>query len=56
MIGASQGLGYLVQVGGEVGNSRQVLLGIVLIGLFSYLFERLLFRQIEKKYEVWRLA
>lgn len=56
MIGASYGLGWMVQTGGEIGNSRQVLLGIVLIGSFSYLFERLLFRQIEKRYEVWRLA
>jgi ABC-type nitrate/sulfonate/bicarbonate transport system permease component len=56
MIGATEGLGWMVQVGGEIGNSRQVLLGIVLIGMFSYLFERLLFRQIEKRYEVWRLA
>ena len=56
MIGASQGLGWMVSTGGEIGNSRQVLLGIVLIGLFSYLFERLIFRQIEKRYEVWRLT
>ncbi len=56
MIGATQGVGWMVQMGGEIGNSRQVLLGIVLIGLFSYVFERLFFRQIEKRYEVWRLA
>lgn len=56
MIGASAGLGWMVQVGGEIGNSRQVLLGIVLIGGISYLFERLFFRQIEKRYEVWRLT
>ena len=55
MIGASVGLGYMVQTAGEVGNSRLVLLGIALIGLFSYMFERLLFRPIEKRYEVWRL-
>lgn len=56
MIGASVGVGYLVQTAGEVGNMRLVLLGIVMIGLFSYLFERALFRPIEKRYEVWRLA
>jgi len=55
MIGASVGLGYMVQTAGEVGNSRLVLLGIAMIGLFSYIFERLLFRPIEKRYEVWRL-
>lgn len=56
MIGASVGLGAMLQTGGEVGNSRIVLLGIVLIGFFSYLFERTLFRPIEKRYEVWRLS
>ena len=56
MIGAAAGVGWMVQVGGEIGNARQILLGIVLIGGFSYLFERLLFRPIERRYEVWRLA
>ena len=56
MIGATQGLGWMVSMGGEIGNSRQVLLGIVLIGGVSWLFERLFFRQIEKRYEVWRLT
>ena len=55
MIGASKGLGWMVSMGGEIGNSRQVLLGIVLIGGVSWLFERMIFRQIEKRYEVWRL-
>jgi len=55
MIGASVGLGAMLQTGGEVGNARIVLLGIVMIGFFSYLFERTLFRPIEKRYEVWRL-
>ncbi|WP_455218226.1 ABC transporter permease [Kaarinaea lacus] len=55
MIGATQGLGWMVSMGGEIGNSRQVLLGIVLIGGVSWLFERMFFRQIEKRYEVWRL-
>jgi taurine transport system permease protein len=56
MIGATQGLGWMVSMGGEIGNSRQVLLGIALIGGVSWLFERLFFRQIEKRYEVWRLS
>jgi ABC-type nitrate/sulfonate/bicarbonate transport system permease component len=55
MIGATQGLGWMVSMGGEIGNSRQVLLGITLIGGVSWMFERLFFRQIEKRYEVWRL-
>ena len=40
---------------GEIGNSRQVLLGIVLIGGLSWTFEGLIFRQIEKnmKFGVW---
>lgn len=54
MIGATQGIGWMVSVGGEIGNARQVLLGITLIGTFSWIFERLVFRQLEKRYEVWR--
>lgn len=56
MIGATSGIGWMVSMGGEVGNARQVLLGIALIGGLSWAFERLIFRQIEKRYEVWRLA
>ena len=56
MIGATAGIGWMVSMGGEIGNARQVLLGIVLIGGLSWLFERLIFRQIERRYEVWRDA
>lgn len=56
MVGATQGIGWMVSMGGEIGNARQVLLGITLIGGLSWLFERLIFRQIEKRYEVWRLV
>ena len=55
MIGATHGFGWMVSMGGEIGNARQVMLGIVLIGGVSWLFERIFFRQIEKRYEVWRL-
>lgn len=53
MIGASSGIGWMVSMGGEVGNTAQVMMGIVLIGLFSWVFERFVFRQLEKRYEVW---
>lgn len=54
MVGATQGIGWMVSMGGEIGNAKQVLLGIALIGGLSWMFERLFFRQIEKRYEVWR--
>lgn len=54
MIGASQGIGWMVATGGQVGNSAQVLLGIVLIGLIAWLMESLVFRRIERRYENWR--
>jgi len=56
MVGATQGIGWMVSMGGEIGNARQVLLGIAMIGGLSYAFERLIFRRIEKRYEVWRLV
>ncbi|RFB85177.1 ABC transporter permease [Rhizobium leguminosarum bv. trifolii] len=54
MIGASQGIGWMVAMGGQVGNSAQVLLGITLIGLTAWLMESLVFRRIERRYESWR--
>jgi len=54
MIGASQGIGWMVSVGGQIGNSSQVLLGIVLIGLIAWLVESLVFRRIEQHYQNWR--
>lgn len=56
MVGATQGIGWMVSMGGEIGNARQVLLGIAMIGGLSWAIERLVFRQIEKRYEVWRLT
>jgi len=54
MVGASQGIGWMVATGGQVGNSSQVLLGIVLIGLIAWLTESLVFRRIERRYQAWR--
>jgi len=54
MIGASQGIGWMVSTGGQVGNSGQVLLGIVLIGSIAWLTESLVFRRLESRYANWR--
>ena len=54
MIGASQGIGWMVSMGGQIGNSSQVLLGISLIGLLAWLMESLVFRRIERHYQAWR--
>ncbi len=54
MIGASQGIGWMVSTGGQIGNASQVLLGIVLIGLIAWLAESLIFRRIENHYQHWR--
>lgn len=53
--GIGRGLGHMVNLSDEVGSARAMMLGIVLIGLLSYVFERLIFRRIERHYEVWRL-
>jgi len=54
MIGASQGIGWMVAMGGQTGNSSEVILGISLIGLMAWLMESLVFRRIERRYEGWR--
>ncbi|WP_273822915.1 MULTISPECIES: ABC transporter permease [Pseudomonas] len=56
MIGASQGIGWMVSMGGQIGNSSQVLLGIVIIGLLAWLMESLVFRRLERHYQSWRAA
>jgi taurine transport system permease protein len=54
MIGASQGIGWMVAVGGQIGNANQVLLGIAVIGLIAWLMESLVFQRLERRYESWR--
>ena len=54
MVGASKGIGWMVSMGGQVGNSSQVLLGIAVIGLIAWLMESLVFRRIERHYQHWR--
>jgi NitT/TauT family transport system permease protein/taurine transport system permease protein len=54
MIGASQGIGWMVAMGGQTGNSSEVLLGVSLIGFIAWLMESLVFRRIERRYESWR--
>jgi NitT/TauT family transport system permease protein/taurine transport system permease protein len=45
----------MVSTGGQIGNSSQVLLGIVLIGLIAWLMESFVFRRIERHYQKWRV-
>lgn len=56
MIGASKGIGWMVSMGGQIGNASQVLLGIAIIGLLAWLMESLVFRRIERHYQSWRAA
>lgn len=56
MIGASQGIGWMVSMGGQIGNSSQVLLGITIIGLLAWMMESLVFRRLERHYQSWRAA
>lgn len=53
MIGATRGIGWMVSMGGQVGNADQVLLGMVLIGVIAWLMESLVFRRIESHYQHW---
>lgn len=55
MIGASKGIGWMVSMGGQIGNSSQVLLGIVIIGLIAWLMETFAFKRLEKHYQTWRV-
>jgi ABC-type nitrate/sulfonate/bicarbonate transport system permease component len=56
MIGASQGIGWMVAMGGQVGNMAQVILGILLIGLIAWAAEAAIFGRLERHYRQWRPA
>jgi len=53
--GIGRGLGHMVDLTYQLGDGRAMMLGIVFIGFLSYIFERLIFRRIERHYEVWRI-
>jgi ABC-type nitrate/sulfonate/bicarbonate transport system permease component len=54
MIGASRGIGWMVATGGQIGNTAQVLLGIILIGLIAWAAEAIIFSRLERHYRAWR--
>lgn len=54
MIGASRGIGWMVATGGQIGNTAQVLLGIILIGLIAWAAETMIFSRLERHYRAWR--
>ncbi|SMH61671.1 ABC transporter permease [Azospirillum agricola] len=56
MLGASQGIGWMVAMGGQIGNATQVLLGVAIIGMTAWITESLVFRRIERRYRHWHLA
>ena len=53
MVGASNGIGWMVAMGGQIGSSSQVLLGIAIIGTIAWVTEFLIFRRIELRYQSW---
>lgn len=55
MLGASRGIGWMVAMGGQIGNTTQVLLGIAIIGFTAWLAESLVFRRMERHYRTWHL-
>jgi len=55
MNGVGRGLGQVINLSNQVGDNASMMLAIVMIGFLSYLFERLIFRRMEKHYEVWRI-
>ncbi len=53
--GIGRGLGHMVDLTYQLGDGKAMMVGIVMIGALSYIFERLIFRRIERHYEVWRI-
>lgn len=53
LLGASKGLGYLIQEGREMAQPDLIIVGVLTIGLTGMLFDKL-FRYLEKRFLRWK--
>ena len=53
MIGGNAGLGYFISTNGQTGNPAAVMLGILVVGFLSWLFDRLMLRPLKHRLAGW---
>ena len=55
MVGVPRGIGYVLNVGRNTGNTAVTLIVILTLGVMMILMEEVLFRLIEKRFNRWKL-
>jgi NitT/TauT family transport system permease protein len=53
LVGANQGIGFMINLAGQTLNMSQAMLGIVLLGIFGIAIGEVM-RRIERRFDVWR--
>jgi NitT/TauT family transport system permease protein/taurine transport system permease protein len=53
LVGANQGIGFMINLAGQMLNMSQAMLGIVLLGTFGIAIGEVM-RRIERRFDVWR--
>ena len=53
LVGGNAGIGYMINVAGQMLNTSRMMLGIVLLGVFGILVGEAT-RRVERRFEVWR--
>ena len=53
LVGANHGLGFMINLAGQMLNMAQAMLGIVLLGIFGIAIGELI-RRVERRFDVWR--
>jgi NitT/TauT family transport system permease protein len=53
LVGANQGIGFMINLAGQTLNMSQAMLGIVVLGIFGIAIGEVM-RRIERRFDVWR--
>lgn len=53
LVGANHGIGFLINLSGQMLNMAQAMFGIVLLGIFGIVIGELM-RRVERRFDIWR--
>ena len=53
LVGGNAGIGYMINVAGQMLDTSRMMLGVVLLGLFGVVLGEVM-RRVERRFEVWR--
>jgi len=53
LVGANHGIGFMINLAGQMLNMAQAMFGIVLLGIFGIVIGELM-RRVERRFDIWR--